>query len=500
MRKTVALLALLLLVAAPCSAKPSSAELSAPHATADGGTVQGPLVAFKRMDVQDASLPDAGFQLAAEAVHVVTERTGAHVSRPVPLSVSPRVETADYSDAVANGLAVRTGYQFEVFPLGDGAAFSAVSTCHTFGVPTQPEASLQRRIIPQGETHAASLEEAVEWATCAAAVEVRGSFLLALWEFDAELLSGGQRVPLGSGVEPAEPASAGYPTLGRAQQQFLSVTNGTLAIPSMDATTHFVYLQQASLEGDPIDLRLAQATGTMSLDGQEHALDGDDVVLGGAVAASFERQGALLASHISGRFGHAEADGIALATVAGATVAGPWLWWTLGGIGLAAAPAAVLVPMQVRRRNDQDMAALVEGAFEAVCTQDFPMVQHLACRALGIRDAGVAHMLNGHAKAELGFIESALRSHEMAVPGLREDPDLLAENAFFAALGCARAHAKARAKGQAMEADVYRVKATSWYGQAVAARPRLAQDAVDFPELMECLRPSPGTQPAWLLP
>lgn len=159
------------------------------------------------------------------------------------------------------GVAGRADRELVVFPLPglsaqvvSGPASVAVATPSTFpvhlidGTPRQPDAVLAEGLRVAGS-----------------ALEVRGSFVVALWEWDADAtLAGGGTVPFWSGyreqaVEPMPEGTELAARTTREQQAFLIVRDGVLSIPAEGRAVAFVPFAAADVRGGELTLQGVRA-------------------------------------------------------------------------------------------------------------------------------------------------------------------------------------------------------------------------------------------------
>ena len=418
----------------------------------------------------------------------------------------PFTHESTYAESIVTGFAIRSGYNLAVFPQGALAAVKVVSDCVRVSSAEASETSAPPKVNASAPTFTTPIADAIRTLSCGQTeVQVTGSFVLVLWQWDAIIETGGMSSTLPSGLEasglPSPVSAAAYPSLAKARQRYLYANDAVLSIPLVDISPHALYLAEGHLAVQGVAL-LDNATGNLRSGAVDHPIANRELELVGNVEFSDLQStgvGSPVHARVAGAIESANSDGAALGLATVQPSTGSPLPWLLGALGavLVAAPA-ILVPLGFKRRSDARFADDLTGmAYDAVCLQDYAKVRSLASKVIQVDDeAGEAHLLVGVAESHLGDLASALASHQRARALLAHEPGLAAENAYFAALACARHRQSATGERR----EELRLLAVKWFGEAVSFNPDYACDLAIHPELGDCFQPQDGTVPYWLRP
>jgi len=290
-------------------------------------------------------------------------------------------------------------------------------------------AEVQRFVALDSPTHRQDTSNTVLVSDCdASTVTVRGSFVLALWQYDAVLSTATETRNLPSGTErsttlPAPVADAAYPSVGHGRQQFLYVTDGTLTIPNLSGATNYVFLDHANVAASTLTLH--QATGQLNVNGQAQAIQANVLRLDGDLAADLAKTDDGLRTFVGGHLDAASADGQLLTqTVQPAGSAShPWTWalW----LGVLVVLAALAAPARVGVRRAR--GSLTLARLKRVNADDSDTVYALATQAIQLHcGLGFAHLARAGARIRQGDIEGSLQDCEHAWTHLPPNHDLRA--------------------------------------------------------------------------
>lgn len=466
--------------------------------------LEAPLRAFTRFHLEPETVlsspvgqaPDPLFELRATAARVETWEAGPYTRGPRGFIAPPTTPTSQlFTEVSVIGTTNRAEYRFDVFPTTDVPPLASVSSAC---VQLEPSSKDSHDSVPRVGADSPRFEtrvaDAIQWSACGLSeLTVTGSFVLVLWEWDAEIRSDGQATELRSGRDrtstaPEPAASSIYPTVSHARQQYIYVEGGTLTVPRMDDTTHWAFLDSPRLSTQGT-LRFKDATGQLEQDGVVHPIRASSLNAEGGLGLHGIRstgQDGNLHADLAGRLDAADTDGQPMAlSAAVAAQGGPVLWLlAVGAVGAVAAPA-LAVPLRRRhaaRRRRTD--AVLRRLDDAMCRLDFPAAERLSAKLLDWEPhVGEFHHLRGQALRELGQPALALQHHEQARDLLRGfeglDTELLAEN-FYAG---ARAAALQAAAASAAEKDKWQEIVLAWLRQALESKPELLADMERQPDV-----------------
>ncbi|MFO1534789.1 MAG: tetratricopeptide repeat protein [Thermoplasmatota archaeon] len=321
------------------------------------------------------------------------------------------------------------------------------------------------------------MEGAVSWATLcsgAAARRIQGDFLVALWQWDAEVESaaGIQRLP--SGQEPVVGGQTkAYPhaTVSRDRQVLLTVLEGDFALPEYFIATSQAYLFKPNVHVQaPGNVTLLDAKGSLA-EGKE--LNSSNITVSGTQTVSIQKiENKRIPVQLL-----SPAPSTGSATLLNPSHSLAWLW-------LLCLPALAAVPMWLvwRRQGLLPQSATAQGRARAMDlfghAETFAfeggfrrarLLLDKAIRLDGLRPDLFA--LRARCLAMLGDTDAALRDHLHAHEAFPAgDPDAKASNAYEAARTC----------NQAGRRD----EALSWLHLAAQYDPYILDDARDDPALL----------------
>ncbi len=337
---TLAMVGLLVLTAGPANAQSERLGASSLQWSA-GSDLQGSVPVMEMMYG-----PFARFSLSAESLRIETDANFVDV-QPV-VQEHPETTIQEAGKSTVEGQEARVDARMFIHAsrgaklvapdlAGCGAAQPPVRSAHVY----QP-------FLSGRPTLRVPLDDAVRWEPCGdGTVTLHGDFIIALWEWDAELRSSDGTTMLQSG--------RGDPTAGDlgSREQFLFATNATLRLPP---GKQVVYLRDLSV-----------STGSAHLD------DAEGEVAGRAVSGALELEGDLRVQ-IQGQGANAPLqatiDGITAASIDGQTLvvpgapAGgvsrwPWLLLVLAAPVVGIAYARPHLHYFYNERNGGELGSLV---------------------------------------------------------------------------------------------------------------------------------------------
>lgn len=423
---TVALTTLAFSAAA--QTQPALGNLRAAEAEISGPmTFVGSLISLQRFDPasDDAITPESDFLLTAPRLRIETHNSNPHATGAVELVLDEKTSNQTYADAVVEGTQFHPGYIFHVIAIQSALPLITVATnCSAF-IPSQHDIIENEKILqPSAEASSAhpltqDVSNTVQWTECGQGlVRIEGSFVLALWQVQAELEANGERRDLPSGYAPTEGAPALYPTVSHARQQFLFAEDAVLTIPAMDASSHLAFVQDAALDVDG-EITFREATGTLGRGGAEQSVQAHFLTVDGQIrfAASFQSK-QYLHNVLSGHLDEAVADGQPLSFTATPSPGGLSRWSILMLVGGVLASPMLFMPRVVRRRREAMLAAgEVDEAVERV---EQLVARHRYVEALPASRELVgmlpyhprAHFLRATVLRRMGYSKEVLEHHE----------------------------------------------------------------------------------------
>lgn len=508
-----ALVLLLALIAVPTSsaAHPATGQLTAADTDAAGDVVlNASLLAFTRFDLsvpEMAATPplptiDPGFQLRAHTLRIVTHQNDPTVRGPRGYVVmDPHSQERLFENAVVTGLQVRPEYRFDVYPLnGNLPVVEVSSNCAELRSSSRAAVGSEPKANVSAPQFTVDVSNAASWSECGQSkVTIIGSYVLVLWQWDSQVESKDETTELPSGMHrtstvPEPAASALYPTVSNASQQYIYAEDAVLTIPRMDNTSHWAYLEAPQVTADT--MRFTTVAGQIEQNGVVQPIQASSLNVAGRLdlqgIQSTGQDGSLQAD-LGGRLDSAQADGqpLSFAVAPASNKGGSFAWFLgLGAFGAVLVPAVPIVRVARQRRairaNDRCKALTDIARFEQACREGELAVKRRP------QDA-TAHANFARALGHLGRYDQAERHRLMAdslLGSSPSDPHLWVENAFQAAEEAATAGHDSRAR--------------KWLIQALRQQPSLIEDADCVPALrpiVDELTMRNGSKPAdWVLP
>ena len=419
-----------LALSAAAQAEPGFGNLVAAEAHLSGLTVfDGRFIFLQRTDSLNADgvEPASDFHLTAANLRVETHESNPHMSSAIELVVQNETNNQTYANALVNGLQFNPGYKFHVLATGPALPIITIETDCLSVAPSQQEfAEVQPKLqASAGASPAKPLSQdtssALQWTECSQGlVRIEGSFVLALWQVQAEIEANGERRELPSKYAPSENAPALYPMVSHARQQFLFAEDAVLTIPAMDRSLHLAFVQEATAHVDG-QVTFLDASGTLGAGDAAQSVQARTLAVEGQLelATSFQSR-QHLHTELGGRIDEAQADGQVLSFTATSGRDGFGQWGLILLAGAVLVPPILLAPRILRRfRNESPPAtevdALIDEVEHSLQTMRHQEALQLSLRLIGLAPhESLAHFLRAVALRRMGHGEQALEHHNLA--------------------------------------------------------------------------------------
>lgn len=272
----------------------------------DPGALSGPLVLFELTPHSTAALdtppPVPIFSVTGPTMHLEVDHseTSTWADEPLPQVIGynhmAQTSQSEHTSVRIEETANRRGYYVHVYPTLDYPAPTVTLSKGCFQMGPAADGQVTR------EFHFGDTRKHLNVSTdgtlrvtrdgCEASgtqVQVQGTFILHLWQVDALVADASGEWLLQTGRVQTAAADTGPAGFGRSQEAFLTVREGTFAIP----LTSEAVLHARSLEGD-LDgtVRLEQANGRLqAAEGPLFLRDSDVEVRGGPIHLVAEGHG-----------------------------------------------------------------------------------------------------------------------------------------------------------------------------------------------------------------